>query len=180
MSDGAPVSRPMSPAPTVSRTGIPAGGKRYRLQADDETRDRMARELRLVSLDRFVADLTVERASADGIRVFGQVDASLVQACILTLADVPAEISETLDLTYSPHVRDTMEDGEIVLDPNDEGPEPMDGESLNLAEIAREHLVLAIDPYPQAPGAELDSELATDAEASPFAALAALKSPEGH
>ena len=175
-----PDARPMSPAPTVSRTAIPPGGRTFTLTVDDATRARLARELRLVSMARFVAELTVARAPADGIRVTGTVEADLVQACVLTLADVPARVRETVDVTYSPHATERIEDGAIVVDPDLEGPEPMEGDVLDLAEIAREHLVLALDPYPRAPGAALDAELATDAEASPFAALEALRSTKGH
>ena len=170
----------MSPAPTVSRTSIPAGGRTIALTADAETRARLVRELGLVSMARFEAALEVARAPADGIRITGTVEADLVQACVLTLADVPAEVRETVDVTYSPHAAERIEDGAVIVDPDLDGPEPMEGEMLDLAEIAREHLVLALDPYPKAPGAELDADLARDAEASPFAALEALRTGKGH
>ena len=41
---------------------------------------------------------------------------------------------------------------------------------LDLGEAAAEQLALSLDPYPRAPGAELP-EVATEAEANPFAAL---------
>ncbi len=174
-SDPAASRRPMHPAPTVTRTGLPPGGRVFALAADTEHRARLRKELRLTGLDRFEADLTAERAPADGIRVRGRIAADLVQACVLTLVDLPASIREAIDVTYSPHASERMEDGEIVIDPALEGPEPMEGDTLDLAEIAREHLVLALDPYPKAPGAELDADLATDAETSPFAVLKRLQ-----
>jgi hypothetical protein len=61
-------------------------------------------------------------------------------------------------------------------------PEPLTGSVLNLGPLIVEHFVLALDPYPRAPGAVLPPE-ATDSddqgEASPFAALAALKEKSG-
>jgi hypothetical protein len=51
------------------------------------------------------------------------------------------------------------------------------GPTLDLGPIVMEHFVLAIDPYPRAPGAELPDggEGAADSPDSPFAVLARLK-----
>ncbi|MEM7566411.1 MAG: DUF177 domain-containing protein [Pseudomonadota bacterium] len=173
----------MHPAPTATRTSLPPTGRTVLMAADAGHRARLAKELGLLDLARFEAELTAERAPADGIRVFGRVSADLVQSCVLTLAELPVSVDEPVDITYSPHAAERMEDGEIVIDAELEGPEPMpdsmDGDTLDLAEIAREHLVLALDPYPKAPGAALDADLATDKEASPFAVLERLKAGDG-
>jgi hypothetical protein len=46
---------------------------------------------------------------------------------------------------------------------------------VDLGAIATEFLILGIDPYPRKPGAVFEPPQSGDGEASPFAALAALK-----
>ncbi len=68
---------------------------------------------------------------------------------------------------------------ELHVDPEaDDPPELLEGSSIDLGTLALEYFVLAIDPYPRAPGAELLAEAADPPESesdSPFAALAALQ-----
>ena len=70
---------------------------------------------------------------------------------------------------------------EIIVGIDDEEPDPFDGKSLDLGEIAVEELALAMDPYPRAPGADhvlshlIPSDDENDEQASPFAKLQALK-----
>jgi hypothetical protein len=57
-------------------------------------------------------------------------------------------------------------------------PEILTGSTIDLGPLVVEYFVLGIDPYPRAPGAALPPEAADPdgpEDASPFAALAALK-----
>ena len=67
---------------------------------------------------------------------------------------------------------------EVVIDPGaPDPPELLEGPTIDIGELAEEYFVLAIDPYPRAPGAALPADVVDDAESpkdSPFAALAKL------
>jgi uncharacterized metal-binding protein YceD (DUF177 family) len=65
---------------------------------------------------------------------------------------VPARIDETVRRRY---LADYAEpEGEEVEVPEDDSAEPMP-EAIDLAEVLREALALALPPWPRAPGAEL-------------------------
>jgi uncharacterized metal-binding protein YceD (DUF177 family) len=66
---------------------------------------------------------------------------------------------------------------EVVIAPDEEEPpEALSGEAIDLAAAVTEELILALDPYPRAPGAAL-SETPPSApdRCSPFAVLERLK-----
>jgi hypothetical protein len=67
---------------------------------------------------------------------------------------------------------------EVVVDPSaPDPPEVLTGPTLDVGAVVEEAFVLAIDPYPRAPGAALPREAVDPAGGpeSPFAALATLK-----
>ena len=71
---------------------------------------------------------------------------------------------------------------ELVIDPAaPDPPEAMTDGGIDLGAVVEEAFVLAIDPYPRAPGAALPTESGTApaADDSPFAALAALRPGKG-
>ncbi|SDF77905.1 Uncharacterized metal-binding protein YceD, DUF177 family [Limimonas halophila] len=111
------------------------------------------------------------------IRVEGRVRAEVTQVCVVTLEEVANRIEESFVQLYTtaPH----PEDSEVFVSPDDEDtPEPLTGNSLDLGEILAEQLALALDPYPRAPGAEFgtaSAETSPDEERNPFAKLAELR-----
>ncbi|MEJ0096749.1 MAG: DUF177 domain-containing protein [Bauldia sp.] len=120
-----------------------------------------------------------------GIAVEGHILADIVQTCVVSLVPLAAHIDETFAIRF---VRDRSrlpKPGlEIVVDPEQpDRPSCWNGPTLDIGALVEEYFVLAIDPYPRAPGAELPAALAVDpdaAEVSPFAALAALaRQPKG-
>lgn len=77
---------------------------------------------------------------------------------------------------------------DLLLDPGDDDPpEPLDGPLLDLGELVSQHLSLAVDPYPRAPGVSLEGiqevvESTPDADGppeGPFGKLAALQQKRG-
>ncbi|MEM6491718.1 MAG: DUF177 domain-containing protein, partial [Pseudomonadota bacterium] len=58
-----------------------------------------------------------------------------------------------------------------------DAPEPVDGDAIDLGELAAQALSLALDPHPRAPDAPDDASYAEadSAPPSPFAKLAVLK-----
>tara|TARA_Y100001960_G_C14513053_1_gene747447 strand:- start:88 stop:660 length:573 start_codon:yes stop_codon:yes gene_type:complete len=70
-------------------------------------------------------------------------DASIVQACVVTLDLLNLNISEYVELEFS---RSVMFNSKLI-DINDA--EPLEGEHIDVGEIVVEELSLAIDPYPR-------------------------------
>lgn len=173
------------PSHAVVVSSLPTAGLAFTLVADERERVAIADFCEVETVDMLEADLEVSRWRGDGVRVRGRLRASLQQRCVVTLEPVAQAIDEPVErkllwpdsrLTLPPH----DEGGELVVDAEgDDPPEMIDGEKIDLWAIILETLVLAIDPWPRAPGAELaatgDDADGAAARPSPFAALERLK-----
>lgn len=151
------------------------------IAATPEERAALAERFSLEALDRLEATLTIGRRH-DGriIRVQGTLEADVVQTCVVTLEPVPARVEESFSVDFAPAAEGAEAEEEVVLDPeNLEEPEPLEGGVIDLGELAAQHLFLALDPYPRAPGVEFsfpDEAVGEDRAERPFAALARLRS----
>jgi uncharacterized metal-binding protein YceD (DUF177 family) len=165
---------------------IAASASHYKFDADPAECAALADRFGLISLDRFHASFSLRRLRKDLIRVKGHISAGLVQACVVTLEPIPAEIAEDLELDFSESLDEP--DTEMDLDAEAaDGPEPLSGGMIDLGEVAAEQLGLALDPYPRKAGAEIPTEWAGDPAAepvpepkvNPFAALEKLTKGRG-
>lgn len=180
--------RPASASPvsfSISVVRLPQKGMPVTVEANEEQRALLAAAHQLTAVDRFQAELLVEW-QAGGVRVSGEVRATIVQACIVTLDPVISMIEEPLEQIFLPPdsrlSRITPGSAsELVLDA--EGPdipEMLEGDAIDIGALAEEFFALAIDPYPRAPGAELlKPDDGADAAISPFAKLALLTGKTG-
>lgn len=157
-----------------------AHGRAISVEADAETRTRIATRLDLIALDRFAITAEV-RAVAGGIGAKGLVQADLVQACAATALPVPATISEPFDLRF---LRDldapVSEDDEIEIEISSDDCDllPLDGDRIDLGDAAVQSLSLALDPFPRHPDATrilAEKGVLSEEAAGPFAALAKLR-----
>jgi uncharacterized metal-binding protein YceD (DUF177 family) len=156
-------------------------GDRLDLCADDEEKSSLIERLGLVSLDRLEAHAIFSR---DGpkIRATGRLKASLEQSCVATGEPVPAHIDEPFDLIFLPEPNSGSSDDEIELAEADLDTVFHDGSAIDLGGAIADTLALALDPYPRSASADAalkEAGVLTEEEASPFAALAALKSKLG-
>lgn len=155
-----------------------ARGKAVALSADADARAAIARRLGLMALDRFTLEAEV-RGIAGGAAAKGQIKAKVVQACAATGLPVPATITESFDLRF---LRDVLpgapvEEEEVEITTEECDILPLEGEALDLGEAAVQTLSLALDPFPRHPGANrilAEKGVLNEAQAGPFAALAAL------
>lgn len=156
---------------------VPEAGLDLHLAADAAIRERVMRFAGLRDLPRLQADFLVTRRG-QGVRVVGEVSATVGQVCVVTLEPIENAVVEAVDLVFAP-----MALGEDEGTPRKEAeanrPEPLRNGCVDLGTVATEFLVLGIDPYPRKPGAVFAPPAATAAEDGPFAALAALKAPGG-
>jgi uncharacterized metal-binding protein YceD (DUF177 family) len=153
---------------------VRSDGTHVKLSADAATRDRVARSAGVVELPELVAELDLTRRGRHGVAVAGTVSAKVRQTCVVTLEPLESEVRETVELVFAPP-RDDRSAIDISAAGGDDGPEPLEGGSIDLGAIAIEFLVLGIDPYPRKPGAVFDVPAGPEPEAHPFAALSALK-----
>jgi uncharacterized metal-binding protein YceD (DUF177 family) len=161
----------------VAVSDVPEGGKRFQLVADEAKRAEVAQLTGLRSLPRLQAAFDVARHGSDGLRVEGEVSATVGQNCVVTLEPLDNEVREEIDLVFAPPREPVAgEDDDEDLDAIDlNEPEPLEGGAIDLGALAVEFLMLGIDPYPRKPDAAFEPPAAEDASDHPFAALAALK-----
>lgn len=152
-------------------------GQRVELTADAAECAAIAQRLGLARLDRLQAHATLSR-SADVVRAVGRVAAALEQSCVVTGDPVPEHVDDPFALLFAPEPSASRSDEEIELGETDCDTMFHDGASIDLGTAIADTLALSLNPYPRSAGAEAALEEAgviTEEQASPFAALAALK-----
>jgi uncharacterized metal-binding protein YceD (DUF177 family) len=156
-------------------------GDRIDLCADDQERDAVIERLGLLSLERLEAHAALSR-DGQKIRATGRLKAALEQSCVATGDAVPGHIDEPFDLLFLPEPKAGGAGEEIELGEQDLDTVFHDGSAIDLGSAVIDTLALALDPYPRSAGADAalkEAGVLTEDEASPFAALAALKEKLG-
>lgn len=162
---------------------IGEGTSHRAVAADDAERAALAARFDLVALDRLGGVFDVRRDAA-GIRVTGRVTGRVTQRCVVSGAPLPADVDEAVALLLvRSGGREAADDAEEVeLETGDLDVLPLDGDAIDLGEIAAETLALALPSFPRAPDADLaearrlltsedEAAEATRAAANPFKAL---------
>lgn len=150
--------------------------RRFKICAGPEVRQRIAKQLDLVALARFEAEAHLS-GWLDGARLTASWSADLVQACCVTLEELPAKVSGRFEIRVlpaeSPNAPHT--DTETVIDPlAEDPPDVLEGESVPLGDYLIEHLALELDPFPRKPGAVFEPP-SEPTVITPFAVLKALQ-----
>jgi len=173
------------PPPEFSRPvpvdQLPSKVSRRSIEAEPGERAALAERLGLVELTALSAKIELEPLARSGfIRVNGRLTARVVQSCVVTLAPLAAVVEEEFELTFAPP--------EAVLDESDEievswgqqdPPDPIVDGCIDIGEVVVEHLALALDPFPRAPGAAFqpppEEPESPDGRVNPFAVLSSLR-----
>jgi hypothetical protein len=166
----------------VAIEDVPGDGQHFVLKADADARAAIARMAGLRDLPRLDADFEVTRLGT-GLRVAGQVSATVGQTCVVTLEPLTNEIAETMDLLFMPKAElpasvetDTGENPEPI---KWDEPEPLVGGVVDLGALATEFLLLGLDPYPRKADAVFEPPRDLKPDDSPFAALAGWSKAHG-
>lgn len=154
---------------------IPEGGAPFALEADAAARAGVAAAVGLDGLPRLQAKFDVRRRGRDGLQVVGTISATVQQSCVVTLEPLTNEIREEVNLIFAPEPAALSSD---ALADAPEPPDPLIDGTVNLGAVAVEALLLGIDPFPRKPGAAFAAPASEEPDASPFAALTALKKSE--
>lgn len=181
------ISEPRIPSFNVDVRKLPSKGLPVQLRATQRELTEIALAAGVSNVARLEVDLAVTRWRRDGVQVKGQLRAEVEQPCRITLEAVAQEINEEFRITLVPIESDfarhtTGHDGELILDPEGEDPpDSFSGNIIDLWPIVIEQLILAVDPYPAKPGANLETlempaESSAETKESPFAVLSRLRS----
>ena len=161
---------------------LPSHGKKIDLSPTADELDAIANRLDLVSLDALSGNISIRPEIGREVSAQGKITADFTQNCVVSGDPVPQSITFDLVRRYSEDASefDDLEDGDDVIgDPMDEGPDPIENGILDVGEAVVEELALQIPPYPRAPGAEfndiVDDIKDDELKPNPFAKLAALK-----
>ena len=158
MSDKAIISRMLDAA------HLPATGVEMEVGAGDAERAALAAAYDLVAVKGLSADGDGD-ARQQGIgQVEGRVIADIVQSCVVSLEPVAQHIDEAFSVRFvppgSPDAAAPKPGKEVIIDPEaPDPPEVMEGTRIDVGALVEEMFVLAIDPYPRAPGAGLPADV---------------------
>lgn len=140
----------------------------------------LAQRLDLRELENLKAELNIRRVSGGSVlRVWGRIQADVVQACVISLRDVPAVVDATFETFFTQDPENESQAKELSFTAEDEdSPEMLVNGMIDLGEVVTQYLSLNLDQYPRAPGVSLAAQLAEVGIApadNPFAVLASLK-----
>lgn len=163
---------------------IPERGLTVKRTATQAELAALARAMDIPAVDALDFDYRLQPLAADRYRLTGTISAAVTQACVVSLAPVPATIREDLDEEFWP-----AEDVPATLDGEEAehealaytAPEAIHHGMIEVGRVVYEQLVAALDPYPRSEGAAFAWEDQTEQESrqdNPFAALARLKDQE--
>ncbi len=156
------------------------GRRDFKLEPDAGARARAASALGVSSVRKLRFEGQVTSMGREDLQLEGQLGATVVQPCVVTLEPVTTRIEEPVTRHFLAHPPAIAEGSETEM-PEDDSEEPL-GDTIDLWAVMLEALSLAIPPYPRAAGAELGEIRVTepgkaplsDEEARPFAALKGL------
>jgi len=158
----------------VPLTDLPPAGHAITRTLSEEERTWLAEHAGIEGVSALSAKGLV-KPWANGIEADITFKADVVQACVVTLDPVPDHIESTFTRRYLPGPHEE-ESGEIELSlDEEEPPEPLAGDTIDLGPALAEELILALNPYPRVPGAAVPEQARDTAGASPFAVLERLK-----
>lgn len=178
MSDPSPTAPEFSRPIDLSRVGSVETA--HDIAANAEERAALARRFGLLEVGRLEARVRLRRTrGGTALRLSGHLDADVTQACVVTLEPVQSHIAEDFTVLYGKAPTET----EVTIDPDaDSVIEPWPEGPLDIGEAVAQELGVALDPYPHAPDASLESawrpDPGSEGPAKPFAELAKLRKPK--
>jgi uncharacterized metal-binding protein YceD (DUF177 family) len=152
-------------------------GERIDLVADESERRAIADRLNLITLDRLDAHVTLS-PSGKVVRAEGRIAATLEQSCVVTNDPIANHVDEPFAILFRPEPQSGAADDEVELGEQDCDVVFYDGGAIDLGTAIADTLALCLEPYPRSASADAalrEAGVLTEEQASPFAALAALK-----
>ncbi|HYG88300.1 MAG TPA: DUF177 domain-containing protein [Azospirillum sp.] len=153
------------------------------IEANEAERRALAERFELEGIDRLKATVRLKRVRGDEmVRVTGELEAEVVQTCVVTLEPVHNTVQDSFEALFAPESLVPEPSEEIEFDASileEDIIEPFVNGRIDIGELTAQHLSLALDPYPRCPGVELpvsaEPEEDVEERPNPFAALERLK-----
>jgi uncharacterized metal-binding protein YceD (DUF177 family) len=175
---------PDQPAPFTHSFDLASLGeavKTVELKPNASERGAIAAWAGIEALKSLSASVRVRRDGTDTYAYEGTFSADITQSCVVTLAPVKAHIEGAVSRAFrvvpqrARRARKPDDEAEMEIEGSDDDTEVLPSGVLDLARPILEEFVLAIDPYPRAPGAVFEAPKDEDKRENPFAALEKLK-----
>lgn len=167
---------------TVRVADLPARKpSRITLSPDADACAALAAELGIEAVRKLRFEVTLKPMGKRDWQLDGTLGATVVQACVVTLAPVTTRIEEQVSRSYVTDYTPAPDGSEVEM-PEDDTVEPLPA-ILDLGAVMTEALALALPLYPRADGAEVGEAVftepgkaaLTDDDVKPFAGLAGLR-----
>ena len=170
-------------------SGLPDEGMTVMIEATAEERQGLAQRFDVVAVEKLTAEVTLRPNRGRtrwqlGSRVLAQV----VQTCVVTLDPVPVNSEFGFKRQYVAGLDEKApaepehECTEVLSLDQDDPPEPLSGDVIDVGEAVAEEFGLVLDPFPRAPGVAFGEYSVGPGDertsAKTFAALAALRSSD--
>ena len=160
---------------------IPDAGLKVERAASAEERQAIAAALDLLACNSLAVRYAIAARGEGHFRLAGSLEASIEQACVVTLEPLTNQVAESFSVDYWPDT-DMPSSSGGVLDVHDEPDlEPIVAGRMEVGRVVFECLASALDLFPRKPGATFESPAAPQGGDSagrtegPFAALAKIK-----
>lgn len=160
----------------IDVAALAADGRDFRHSFDDAALGLLTERLDVISVSGVSAEGRIWPAD-DGVFVDFRLTGHVEQTCVVTLDPVGSDVDERVRLHYTPASSAPAGSGVIDIGDEDDPPEIMVDDRIDIGAAMAEHLALALDPWPRKPGAELPDGQGgdNDRRENPFAVLAKLK-----
>lgn len=153
----------------VEIVNLPSAGKSYSLEANDSQCRDIAKRLSIPGVRQFSGDVDLQSVTG-GILIEGNLTGELDRVCSLSLESMIEKVEEKFSVRMLRNVDDTVDGDDILL--SDESIEPLEGDSVDIADFLTQQLAIAMTPWPKIDDAEsLTEEFGKTGDISPFSLL---------
>lgn len=165
----------------VAVAQLPEAGLHQVLETSAAQRELMAAAAGVTAVLEATATFEVVPEREGRVSVTGHVRARVEQTCVVSLDAVENTLDEPVTAVFAPPSQIPVNPKPVQKEEGADAdipdpPEPIVNGVIDLGQLALEHLILGIDPYPRKPGVAFASPVSPDNPADhPFAALKALK-----
>jgi uncharacterized metal-binding protein YceD (DUF177 family) len=143
---------------------------RQGITATEGERQALARRFELLSLDRLIASVELQRQRNRTILLRAAFEAEFSQECVVTLEPVAGSVAETFALRYGPPEAEPSEEEQA----DDAAFEPLTSDVIDIGEAVAQELALALPPFPRGPDASVEAEVEDRRDTGPLAGLSRL------
>ena len=178
-----PFSRPLR----IQDVSEKSGADRH-VEASGPECDAIAADAGLAAVASLRADFHVARRANGRFDVTGRLDATITEVCVVSLEPFETTLQQDVAISFAlPPGRgsrdatgatERMRASAIDIDLEDDSPDPIVDNTIDLGAVALEFLTLARDFYPKKPGVRFADDVVDDRDRqdpSPFAALERFK-----